>query len=141
MSKSNLTDHNATPPDGDDSGLRGGTQGGRSAPLLPTNDIPSNASAPLPGGPNTRRQGLARGTDDPTDAIAQADGDSTRHPSAAAVRQAAREAADVPPDLSRNGIDAGNKANEPRTDTSAGNHASTSGRKLFDAPEDESDAK
>jgi hypothetical protein len=148
MSKSQTIDHNATPLD-DGSGLRGGTQGGGStADLMPTNAMPSNPMSgvssgadAVPEGADIPPSGQVRDPEDITDAMNRAAGDSTRRPSGNATKVAARDAADVPPELSHSGIDEGNKANQARTDTSSGNHASTSGRKLFDAPEDEDDPK
>jgi hypothetical protein len=140
MSKSQTTDHNATPLE-DGSGLRGGTQGGGSAAdLMPVNQMPSTPMSAAPSGADALRQGGA-GEDDTTDAMNRAAGDASRRPSANATKIAARDAADVSPDVSQSGIDEGSKAGLARTDTSSGNHASTSGRKLFDAPEDEDDPK
>lgn len=90
----------------DQTGLRGGTEGGRAAPLITPGSVPRSPDlAGTTTGPN-RQPG--RGTrndaqDDPEAAFE----DGTRKMSAAAAEAAARDEADVPPGVSRSGYNAG----------------------------------
>jgi len=133
MPDKKLIDHNATPIE-DDSGLRGGTQGGGIAELIEVNSKPSNATAPNPAGPKTGagRSDQPLGYEsDATDTVSSAEGDGTRHASLAAGKTQARDSADIPADMSRSGFNEGDPANEPdREDVSSGTRASTSGRPL-----------
>jgi hypothetical protein len=132
MSQSKITDHNATPME-DDSGLRGGTQGGGVAHLIEVNDKSSNATVPNPAGPKagaTRPDQPLGYEADATDTVSGAEGDGTRHESLATGRQQARDGANIDPEVSRSGFNEGDKANEDREDVSSGTRASTSGRPL-----------
>ena len=130
MSQNQLIDHNATPIN-DGSGLRGGTEGGSLIPPV-VNDMPSTpASGSASGGTVAPTTGTPRRSPedvtDPTDSINRMADGGTRHVSAAEAAREARAAADVP---TRSAFNEHDPANEQREDTSDGNRASTSGKKL-----------
>jgi hypothetical protein len=114
MADNKTVDHIATPAD-DADGLRGGTQGGRSAPLVTPNSTPSEATVgsgaprvegePLraAAGGSTHRGSRTDDRDDP----ARVHEEGTRRPSAGASNATARAEADVPEGVSRSGYNEG----------------------------------
>jgi hypothetical protein len=100
-------------------GLRGGTQGGGGqAPLAQTGTLPGGNNAVQPSGgprpkgtngdpPDREEEGARR------DDLYRVFEDDSRKPSEAAATQQARDDANVPPDVSRSGVDEGNPRQIP----------------------------
>lgn len=114
MTSHKVTDHNAKPVD-DGTGLRGGTEGGGTAHLIDPNHMPSQASVGSPSGPADSAAPHAG------QAQQSRGHNSSRHPSPSEVRTQAREAADVPPDLTHSGFNEADPAVERKEGRSDGN--------------------
>jgi hypothetical protein len=110
--------HNATPPDGDESGLRGGTQTGGTAPLIQPGGAPGGTNALSPAG---GARPLGKDSEPPTGDKSAANrqdphravGDSRTRPSPDEAAQQARDDAGVPAETSQSGHDENNPRQIP----------------------------
>lgn len=121
MSKKNeAVDHNAKPLD-DGTGLRGGTEGGGTAHLIDPNHMPSQASVGSASGSTDSTTATHAGQ--PRNARAHS---ASRHPSPSEVRTQARDAADIPADVTRPGLNEADPAIERKEGRSDGNKTAES---------------